>query len=100
VVVLVGMGAMEFLGLLALGALRRLGYGHAPWALPDGLAFPVAFLLGLFATYAAGRVLGVLDAGDIDAYRERADTMQAMARSGRRVRAVPRSSRPSVVIEY
>jgi hypothetical protein len=98
--ILLGMAAMEFLGLLALAGASTLGMGRAPWALPASAALPVAFAIGVIATYILGRILGVLEVGEIDTYRDRVGTMHEMSRAGRRVRpATPRVAR-RVVIEY
>ncbi len=103
--ILIGMVAIEFLGMLALAGLHMVGLGEGPWMLPSHAAIPVAFVIGFFGTYALGRALDVIDVGQIDAYRDRVDAMSAMAESGRRVRATThraprRLQRRAVIIEY
>jgi hypothetical protein len=100
VIILVGMVAMEFLGMLALAGLSTLGVGVAPWVLPRAAALPVAFAIGFVATYLLGRTMGLISLGEIDTYRARVETMHELSRPGRRVRATPRTHRRAVVIEY
>jgi hypothetical protein len=94
-----GFAAMELLGLLALAGVARLGAGEARFALPEPAAFGVALALGLLATYAIGRSLGLLGAPEVDHYREGLAAVRPPREAPTRARSRPQGV-PRVRIEY
>ncbi|MEX1023419.1 MAG: hypothetical protein WD058_09760 [Dehalococcoidia bacterium] len=89
--ILLGYAAMVAIGLLPLAAVARMTgvEGERAFFLPVGWALVLAFLLGLGACLAVGRVLGLLRFEDMRSYQEQRDPGADPAFAPRRRRRLP-----------
>jgi hypothetical protein len=86
--IIIGYLAMLFLGLLPLAAVARMTGVEAErvFFLPTEVALMVGFVIGATACLGVGRVLGLLQFGELDSYQQRNQSRPATdaIRSGRR----------------
>jgi hypothetical protein len=86
--IIIGYLAMLFLGLLPLAAVARIAGVESDrvFFFPAEFALIVAFLVGASTCMGVGRVLGVLQFGELNSYQQRnqARSTTDAIRSGRR----------------